>query len=208
MRCLPGPRPTASPACISGPSTATPACPIPTSSSRTWVCNVKSFSCVPETTCRPSGRLFFVHSRRIHSDICLYLRQNHGVDEAHNGQGRPRAANLPCDLIQSAHFNARQGIAMSTITTASGLQYEELTEGSGAEACAGNHVTVHYTGWLQQPDGSAGAKFDSSKDRNEPFDFPLGAGHVIRGWDEGVQGMKIGCGRKLIIPSDLRYCAR
>ena len=97
---------------------------------------------------------------------------------------------------------------MSTITTASGLQYEELTEGSGAEAGAGNHVTVHYTGWLQQPDGSAGAKFDSSKDRNEPFDFPLGAGHVIRGWDEGVQGMKIGGVRKLIIPSALGYGAR
>ena len=97
---------------------------------------------------------------------------------------------------------------MSTITTASGLQYEELTEGSGAEATAGNHVTVHYTGWLQKPDGSAGAKFDSSKDRSEPFDFPLAAGHVIRGWDEGVQGMKVGGVRKLIIPASLGYGAR
>jgi FKBP-type peptidyl-prolyl cis-trans isomerase FkpA len=97
---------------------------------------------------------------------------------------------------------------MSTVTTASGLQYEEITVGTGAEAAAGSHVTVHYTGWLRNPDGSAGAKFDSSKDRNDPFDFPLGAGHVIKGWDEGVQGMKVGGSRKLIIPSQLGYGAR
>ncbi|MFJ3045720.1 FKBP-type peptidyl-prolyl cis-trans isomerase [Herbaspirillum chlorophenolicum] len=97
---------------------------------------------------------------------------------------------------------------MSTVTTASGLQYEEITAGSGDEAKAGSHVTVHYTGWLQNADGSAGSKFDSSKDRNDPFAFPLGAGHVIKGWDEGVQGMKIGGVRKLIIPADLGYGAR
>jgi FKBP-type peptidyl-prolyl cis-trans isomerase FkpA len=97
---------------------------------------------------------------------------------------------------------------MSTIMTASGLQYEEITVGEGAEASAGAHVTVHYTGWLQNTDGSAGKKFDSSKDRNDPFEFPLGAGHVIKGWDEGVQGMKVGGVRKLIIPSTLGYGAR
>ncbi|HEY8026468.1 MAG TPA: FKBP-type peptidyl-prolyl cis-trans isomerase [Burkholderiaceae bacterium] len=97
---------------------------------------------------------------------------------------------------------------MSTVTTASGLQFEEITVGEGAEAVAGTHVTVHYTGWLQNADGSAGKKFDSSKDRNEPFDFPLGAGHVIKGWDEGVQGMKVGGARKLTIPSTLGYGAR
>ncbi len=97
---------------------------------------------------------------------------------------------------------------MSTVTTASGLQFEEITVGEGAEAAAGVHVTVHYTGWLQNADGSAGKKFDSSKDRNEPFDFPLGAGHVIKGWDEGVQGMKVGGARKLIIPAALGYGAR
>jgi FKBP-type peptidyl-prolyl cis-trans isomerase FkpA len=97
---------------------------------------------------------------------------------------------------------------MSTVTTASGLQFEEITVGEGAEAAAGTHVTVHYTGWLQNADGSAGKKFDSSKDRNEPFDFPLGAGHVIKGWDEGVQGMKVGGARKLIIPAALGYGAR
>lgn len=97
---------------------------------------------------------------------------------------------------------------MSTIVTASGLQYEEITVGAGEEAVAGNYVSVHYTGWLQNTDGSAGSKFDSSKDRNEPFEFPLGAGHVIKGWDEGVQGMKIGGKRKLIIPAALGYGAR
>ena len=97
---------------------------------------------------------------------------------------------------------------MSTIATSSGLQYEENQIGSGDEATAGNHVSVHYTGWLQNPDGSAGSKFDSSKDRNDPFAFPLGAGHVIKGWDEGVQGMKVGGIRKLIIPAALGYGAR
>ncbi|NEX61166.1 FKBP-type peptidyl-prolyl cis-trans isomerase [Noviherbaspirillum galbum] len=96
---------------------------------------------------------------------------------------------------------------MST-TTESGLQYDDLTVGSGEEARAGNHVTVHYTGWLQNSDGSAGRKFDSSKDRNDPFEFPLGAGHVIKGWDEGVQGMKVGGVRRLTIPAALGYGAR
>lgn len=97
---------------------------------------------------------------------------------------------------------------MATVTTASGLQYEDIKTGEGAEATAGKHVSVHYTGWLRNPDGSAGSKFDSSKDRNAPFAFPLGAGHVIRGWDEGVQGMKVGGVRKLVIPAELGYGAR
>ncbi len=92
---------------------------------------------------------------------------------------------------------------MSTITTASGLQYEEITIGSGAAATAGNLVSVHYTGWLTD-----GTKFDSSKDRNEPFEFNLGAGQVIKGWDEGVQGMQVGGVRKLTIPAALGYGAR
>ena len=85
---------------------------------------------------------------------------------------------------------------MSMTMLASGLQYEDTQVGTGDEAKAGDHVSVHYTGWLQQPDGSAGKKFDSSKDRNDPFNFPLGAGHVIKGWDEGVQGMKVGGARR------------
>ena len=92
---------------------------------------------------------------------------------------------------------------MSTITTASGLQYEDITVGSGATATAGKSVTVHYTGWLTN-----GSKFDSSKDRNEPFEFNLGASEVIRGWDEGVQGMQVGGVRKLTIPASLGYGAR
>nr|WP_314859083.1 FKBP-type peptidyl-prolyl cis-trans isomerase [uncultured Undibacterium sp.] len=97
---------------------------------------------------------------------------------------------------------------MSTITTVSGLQYEDKIEGTGAEATAGNNVLVHYTGWLQNPDGSAGKKFDSSKDRNDAFEFALGAGQVIKGWDEGVQGMKIGGTRILTIPAALGYGPR
>ena len=97
---------------------------------------------------------------------------------------------------------------MPITTTNSGLQYEDTVVGSGAEAKAGQHVTVHYTGWLRNDDGSAGAKFDSSKDRNDPLQFSLGAGQVIKGWDEGVQGMKVGGTRKLTIPAGLGYGSR
>ena len=90
----------------------------------------------------------------------------------------------------------------TTRTTANGLIIEEITIGSGAEASAGQEVTVHYTGWL-----TSGAKFDSSKDRDDPFLFPLGGGRVIKGWDEGVQGMKVGGKRKLTIPPALGYGA-
>ena len=80
-------------------------------------------------------------------------------------------------------------------TTPSGLIIEDVTVGEGAVAAAGQKVTVHYTGWLTN-----GTKFDSSKDRNDPFVFPLGGGRVIKGWDQGVQGMKVGGKRKLTIP--------
>lgn len=92
------------------------------------------------------------------------------------------------------------------ITTASGLQFEDTVVGTGTEAVAGHRVSVHYTGWLYK-DGVAGKKFDSSKDRGQPFAFPLGGGRVIRGWDEGVAGMKVGGTRRLVIPSDLGYGA-
>ena len=92
---------------------------------------------------------------------------------------------------------------MNTTTTPSELVIEDLVLGEGDEAVAGQYVTVHYTGWLTD-----GKKFDSSKDRNDPFEFPLGQGHVIRGWDEGVQGMKIGGTRKLTIPPELGYGSR
>jgi FKBP-type peptidyl-prolyl cis-trans isomerase FkpA len=92
-------------------------------------------------------------------------------------------------------------------STATGLQYEDTTVGSGATATKGQSVTVHYTGWLYNND-TQGAKFDSSKDRNDPFVFSLGAGMVIRGWDEGVAGMQVGGQRTLIIPPELGYGAR
>jgi len=91
---------------------------------------------------------------------------------------------------------------MGIITTESGLQYEDLVVGDGAEATSGAKVYVHYTGWLED-----GTKFDSSLDRGDQFDFTLDAGNVIPGWDEGVQGMKVGGKRKLTIPSELGYGA-
>lgn len=92
---------------------------------------------------------------------------------------------------------------MTQATTASGLIIEDITVGDGDLAQAGGHVSVHYTGWLTD-----GRKFDSSKDRGQPFEFPLGARHVIAGWDEGVQGMRVGGVRKLTIPPHLGYGAR
>ena len=89
------------------------------------------------------------------------------------------------------------------ITTPSGLQYEEIVEGTGASPKAGEQVTVHYTGTFPE-----GKKFDSSRDRNEPFTFPIGAGYVIKGWDEGVLTMKVGGRRKLIVPAHLGYGER
>jgi FKBP-type peptidyl-prolyl cis-trans isomerase FkpA len=89
------------------------------------------------------------------------------------------------------------------VTTNSGLKYEELQDGAGVAAKAGDTVEVQYTGWLTN-----GSKFDSSLDRNRPFSFKLGAGQVIKGWDEGVAGMKVGGKRKLTIPAALGYGAR
>jgi FKBP-type peptidyl-prolyl cis-trans isomerase FkpA len=92
-------------------------------------------------------------------------------------------------------------------TSLSGLQFLDTVVGEGELAVVGKHVTVHYTGWLFN-DGEQGEKFDSSKDRNAPFVFRLGAGQVIQGWDEGVAGMKVGGSRTLIIPASLGYGAR
>lgn len=88
-------------------------------------------------------------------------------------------------------------------TTASGLQYEEIQAGTGVQPKKGDVVQVHYTGWLTN-----GTKFDSSRDRGEPFEFKLGAGRVIKGWDEGVATMKVGGKRKLVLPPDLAYGSR
>ena len=88
-------------------------------------------------------------------------------------------------------------------STPSGLQYIDVVQGTGAEARPGQRVTVHYTGWLTD-----GTKFDSSRDRHDAFQFALGGGQVIQGWDQGVAGMRVGGQRRLIIPASLGYGAR
>ena len=98
-------------------------------------------------------------------------------------------------------FSAVLGVDTAAMTkTPSGLRYQDVAPGEGKTATAGRMVRVHYTGWLPN-----GEKFDSSRDRNQPFEFSLGAGQVIAGWDEGVAGMKVGGKRKLVIPPDLAY---
>ena len=112
-----------------------------------------------------------------------------------------RASASPEAIQWRLHLS--ENLIISATTSPSGLIIEEVAIGEGAVAAAGQRVTVHYTGWL-----SDGEKFDSSKDREEPFEFSLGGGRVIKGWDEGVQGMKVGGTRKLTIPPDLGYGVR
>ena len=110
-----------------------------------------------------------------------------------------------CGLLVGVGASAADDKADETkiITTDSGLKYSDLKVGTGDKAKKGDTVEVHYTGWLLD-----GTKFDSSRDRNQPFSFPLGAGQVIKGWDEGVAGMKVGGKRTLIVPPALGYGAR
>jgi FKBP-type peptidyl-prolyl cis-trans isomerase len=111
-----------------------------------------------------------------------------------------RAADQKTDR-KPAGFSPSLGVDTAAMTkTPSGLRYQDVEKGQGTEATAGRNVSVHYTGWLPN-----GEKFDSSRDRNQPFGFTLGAGQVIAGWDEGVAGMKVGGRRKLVIPPDLGY---
>jgi peptidylprolyl isomerase len=97
--------------------------------------------------------------------------------------------------------------AMAMQTTSTGLQYEDTVVGTGAQPKTGQTCVMHYTGWLWI-NGAKGAKFDSSVDRGDPFEFPIGRGRVIAGWDEGVADMKIGGKRTLLIPPGLGYGAR
>ncbi len=98
-------------------------------------------------------------------------------------------------------------VSPAKIKSPTGLEYVDVTVGAGDAATPGKIAVVHYTGWLND-NGVKGKKFDSSVDRNEPFEFSLGAGQVIKGWDEGVAGMKIGGKRTLFIPASLGYGAR
>jgi peptidylprolyl isomerase len=120
--------------------------------------------------------------------------------------GGINGTSSPAIATQSAPIPSNS-IAMDNneniITTDSGLKYVEIAEGEGATPQAGQTVTVHYTGTLEN-----GKKFDSSRDRNQPFSFTIGVGQVIKGWDEGLSTMKVGGRRKLIIPADLGYGAR
>jgi len=105
---------------------------------------------------------------------------------------------------QSKPVTQEGNVTMTRQKTDSGLAYEVIKEGSGASPKQGQQVTVHYTGWLEE-NGQPGTKFDSSVDRGQPFSFVIGVGQVIKGWDEGVMGMKEGEKRRLIIPADLGY---
>ena len=111
-------------------------------------------------------------------------------------------ADEKVDVVDAAR-GLRTPTEGPAVSTESGLQYIEVKVGEGAAAKAGDTAVVHYTGWLVN-----GTKFDSSVDRGQPFRFPLGAGRVIKGWDEGVAGMQPGGVRKLIIPADLGYGSR
>ena len=110
-------------------------------------------------------------------------------------------------LVVTTHSPASAQTTGKTMTTASGLKIIDSKVGTGPSPKRGQICVMHYTGWLYE-NGEKGKKFDSSVDRGEPFDFPIGTGRVIRGWDEGVASMKVGGKRTLIIPPDLGYGAR
>jgi FKBP-type peptidyl-prolyl cis-trans isomerase len=111
--------------------------------------------------------------------------------------------NTTSPVTQNQAAKPQTGAAAAEVTMPDGLKYTDDQVGTGAEATKGKTAVVHYTGWLLN-----GTKFDSSLDRNQPFTFPLGAGQVIKGWDEGVAGMKVGGKRTLIVPPELGYGAR
>ena len=143
----------------------------------------------PDTLCLSDGFLYFT------------LNQLQRQADFQGGKDRREKPYLVCRMAVGQRSGGTSTPAV--VTTASGLKYEILKAGDGAAAQPGRTVSVHYTGWLEN-----GKKFDSSVDRGQPFEFPLGAGRVIPGWDEGVAGMKVGEKRKLTIPSNLGYGSR
>jgi peptidylprolyl isomerase len=135
--------------------------------------------------------------------LILVFQLTAGTPDAVAGSLKPD----PITAIGQSAPTPSNSIAMDNtenqVTTASGLKYVELVEGTGATPVKGQTVSVHYTGTLENGD-----KFDSSRDRNQPFDFQIGQGQVIKGWDEGLSTMKVGGRRKLIIPAELGYGKR
>ncbi len=123
--------------------------------------------------------------------------------QADQAQNVEQAGPQKNALFNKLGSNNQTENKMSAVTTPTGLQYEEIVVGNGASPQKGQTVNVHYTGWLTD-----GTKFDSSVDRGRPFDFVIGTGQVIKGWDEGVATMKIGGKRKLTIPAELGYGSR
>ncbi|MEW6313251.1 MAG: FKBP-type peptidyl-prolyl cis-trans isomerase [Pseudomonadota bacterium] len=121
------------------------------------------------------------------------------------------ATALAATLFSTAACSEQTGVPTTTkANTMTELIKTDVKTGEGTEAIPGKQVSVHYTGWLYDPAAADkhGAKFDSSRDRGRPFEFPLGAGRVIKGWDQGVAGMKVGGQRTLVIPPELGYGAR
>lgn len=143
---------------------------------------------LPPTTLRQCVRAFARHSFARKAALVI------AACAALWGQSQPALAE-----------QAAEPAAESWITTSAGLRYADIRVGDGAEAIAGRVVQVHYTGWLKGKFGIPGREFDSSRQKNEPFQFRLGTGQVIAGWDEGVQGMRVGGFRKLIVPAALGY---
>jgi peptidylprolyl isomerase len=125
------------------------------------------------------------------------------------GMSLSRRFTLAAALALAAAAASRTALAQpgKTMTTPSGLQITDTTVGSGATPKTGQTCVMHYTGWLYE-NGAKGKKFDSSVDRGQPFEFPIGTGRVIKGWDEGVSTMKVGGKRTLVIPPSLGYGAR
>jgi FKBP-type peptidyl-prolyl cis-trans isomerase len=125
------------------------------------------------------------------------------------GSDAPAGSAPAADPVSSGSVaGGTSATGASSVSTE--LQTTDVKVGTGPEATRGSMVTVHYTGWLYDPSAPDhhGTKFDSSRDRNESFSFPLGSGQVIRGWDQGVAGMKVGGQRTLVIPPDLGYGGR
>jgi FKBP-type peptidyl-prolyl cis-trans isomerase FkpA len=147
------------------------------------------------------------------------MRRSNAIEDVMIELSRPKGRGLMVMLVIAIALiiglalksrTGADGAASAQTAPNQGLKMTDVKTGSGAEAVEGKTVVVHYTGWLYDESApeNKGKKFDSSRDRGDPFDFPLGAGHVIKGWDQGVAGMKVGGQRTLVIPPEMGYGAR